>query len=81
VTPNSGNTATISWTTTTPTYSYVQYGTAAGSYGRYSPQVGLTTTPVCTLPYVPSGVVHYQLVSTDAYGDETVSADLTFIEP
>jgi hypothetical protein len=81
VTPGSGNTATIKWTTSTATYSYVQYGPAAGSYNRYSGQTSLTTAPQCTLPYVPSGVVHYQLVSTDAYGDQTVSADLTFTEP
>ena len=81
VTPASGNTATIKWTTSTPTYSYVQYGPAAGSYNRYTAQTALTTTPQCTLPYVPSGVVHYQLVSTDAFGTQTVSADMTFTEP
>jgi hypothetical protein len=81
VSPASGNTATIKWTTSTATYSYVQYGPAAGSYNRYTAQTSLTTSPQCALPYVPSGVVHYQLVSTDAYGDQTVSADLTFTEP
>jgi hypothetical protein len=30
---------------------------------------------------VPSGTIHYQLVSTDAYGNQTVSTDMTFLEP
>jgi len=81
VTPAANNTATINWTTSEPAYSYVQYGTAAGSYGRYSAQTSLTTTPQCTLPYVPSGIVHYQLVSADANGNQVVSLDATFSEP
>ncbi len=81
VTPSTGNTATITWTTSTPTNSYVQFGTAAGSYNMYSAQTNLTTNPQCKLPFVPSGVIHYQLVSTDAYGAQTMSADLTFTEP
>ncbi|MGD0796574.1 MAG: fibronectin type III domain-containing protein, partial [Acidobacteriaceae bacterium] len=79
--PAANHTATISWTTSTPTYSYVQYGASAGNYGDYSAQTALTTTPDCTLPYVPSGTIHYQLVSTDAYGNQTVSTDMTFLEP
>jgi hypothetical protein len=59
----------------------VQYGTAAGAYGAYSVQTNLTSTPQCFLPYVPSGTVHYQLVSTDAYGNRVVSPDATFVEP
>jgi hypothetical protein len=81
VTPSTGNTATISWTTSTPTNSYVQLGTTAGSYNMYSAPTTLMTNPQCKLPFVPSGVIHYQLVSTDAYGTQTVSADATFIEP
>jgi hypothetical protein len=81
VTPASNNTATISWTTSTPTNSYVQYGTAAGSYGYYSALTSLTTTPTCTLSYVPNGTIHYQLVSTDANGNITTSSDMTFTEP
>ncbi len=81
VTPADNHTATISWTTSAPTYSYVQYGPAAGVYGRYSAQTNLTATPPCTLGYVPSGVNHYQLVSTDANGNQVVSPDATFIEP
>jgi hypothetical protein len=79
--PATNHTATISWTTSTPTNSYVQYGTTAGVYGAYSVQTALTTTPQCFLPYVQSGTVHYQLVSTDAYGNQVTSPDATFVEP
>jgi hypothetical protein len=47
----------------------------------YSAQTALTSNPQCKLPYVPSGVIHYQLVSTDAYGTQTLSVDATFLEP
>jgi len=79
--PALNNTATVNWTTSVPTNSYVQYGTSASSYGYYSALTTLTTTPNCTLSYVPSGTVHYQLVSTDANGNQTTSPDMTFIEP
>jgi hypothetical protein len=81
INPGSNNTAAISWTTSAPTNSYVQYGTAAGAYGAYSVQTALTSTPQCILPYVPSGTVHYQLVSADAYGNRVLSPDATFVEP
>jgi YVTN family beta-propeller protein len=81
VTPATGNTATISWTTSVPTNSYVQFGPSAGNYNGYSPQTSLTTTPQCKLPYVPSGIVHYQLISSDASGNQYTSPDATFIEP
>jgi hypothetical protein len=79
--PSTSNQATINWTTSVPTYSYVQYGTAAGTYVRYSTLTGLTTTPQCVLPYVPSGTVHYQLVSTNVDGVQVISPDMTFVEP
>jgi hypothetical protein len=59
----------------------VQYGTAAGAYGAYTAQTALTSTPQCSLSYVPSGTVHYQLVSTDASGNQVVTPDATFVEP
>jgi hypothetical protein len=79
--PAANNTATINWTTSVPTYSYVQYGTAAGAYGAYTAQTALTSTPQCNLLYVPSGTAHYQLVSTDASGNQVVTPDATFVEP
>jgi phosphodiesterase/alkaline phosphatase D-like protein len=81
VTPGSGNTASIGWTTSVPTYSYVQYGTSSGNYIRYSALTSLTASPNVSLGYVPSGTVYYQLVSTDANGDLVVSAEATFVEP
>ena len=81
VTPAPGNTATIKWTTSVAAYSYVQFGAAAGSYGMYSARTGLTTSPVCNPAYVPSGTIHFQLVSVDALGNMTLSPDLTFVEP
>jgi hypothetical protein len=81
VVPASNHTATISWTTSVPTNSYVQFGTAAGSYTSYSPLTSLTTTPSCSLGYVPSGTIHYQLVSTNANGNQVISPDATFVEP
>jgi hypothetical protein len=81
VTPGSGNTASISWTTSAPTYSYVQYGPSSGNYNRYSPQSSLTASPNVSLGFVPSGTVYYQLVSTDANGDQVVSPEAMFVEP
>jgi hypothetical protein len=42
---------------------------------------GYSTTPHSSLPYVPSGTVHYQLVGTDAFGNQYISPDATFVEP
>ncbi|MDP9051001.1 MAG: fibronectin type III domain-containing protein, partial [Acidobacteriota bacterium] len=79
--PAANNKATISWTTSVPTNNYVQFGTASGVYGAYSVQTNLTSTPQCFLSYVPSGTIHYQLVSAGANGNQTTSPDMTFIEP
>jgi hypothetical protein len=79
-TPGANHTATISWTTSVATTSYVLFGPTT-SYGFYSPWTGSTTTPSCALSYVPSGTVHYQVVSTDANGNQVASADMTFTEP
>jgi alpha-L-arabinofuranosidase len=80
VTPKTGNTAVISWTTSVPTTSYVQYGTTT-SYNYYSAQTSLTASPSCSLGFVPSGLIHYQLVSTDSNGNQYLSPDYTFTEP
>jgi YVTN family beta-propeller protein len=81
VTKNTNNTASISWTTSVPTSSYVQYGTSSGNYVRFTARTSLTTTPNCTLAFVPSGTVYYQLVSIDGYGNQVVSKEATFVEP
>jgi hypothetical protein len=79
--PAAGNTAAIRWTTSVPTDSYVQFGTSSGIYNRYSPQTSLTATPQCSLGYVPSGTIFYQLISMDANGNQVVSPEATFVEP
>ena len=81
VTPASGNTGAVGWTTSVPSFSFVQYGSAAGNYVSYSGTSPLTVSPRITLGYVPSGLIHFQLVSMDSLGNRTVSADMTFIEP
>jgi hypothetical protein len=78
--PGAGNTAQISWTTSVPTTSYVQFGSTT-SYNHWSSLTSLTTNPNPAMGWVPSGTVHYQLVSTDANGNQTVSPDYTFQEP
>jgi YVTN family beta-propeller protein len=81
VTKNTNNTASISWTTSVPTFSYVQYGTSSGNYIRFTARTSLTTSPNCILAFVPSGTVYYQLVSVDASGNQVVSKEATFVEP
>ncbi len=76
----SGNTAQISWTTSVPANSYVTFGPTT-SYGRWSSTTSSTTSPSPSIGYVPSGTIHYQLISTDQYGNQTVSPDYTFVEP
>ncbi len=80
-TPATGNTASITWTTSVPTYSYVQFGTSSRNYTRYSAQTSLTASPKCALGFVPSGTIYYQLFSTDAGGNQAVSPEGTFVEP
>jgi hypothetical protein len=78
--PEANNMAQITWTTSVPSTSFVTYGSDT-NYGRWSSQTGSTTSPAPSLGYVPSGVVHYQLYSTDRYGNQTISPDYTFVEP
>ncbi len=80
VVPGTGSTAQISWTTSVPTTSYVQFGSTT-AYNHWSTLTSLTTSPNPAMGWVPSGTVHYQLVSTDANGNQTISPDYTFQEP
>jgi hypothetical protein len=63
-----------------PAFSYVQYGSDA-NYGRWSTYTALIVNPKPALAWVPSGIVHYQLVSIDDLGNQTISPDYTFVEP
>ncbi len=80
VVPGSNDTAQASWTTSVPTNSYVQFGPTT-NYNRWSTRTDLTTNPKPNMGWVPSGLTHYQLVSTDANGVQTISPDYTFVEP
>jgi hypothetical protein len=80
VKPGPNNKVEISWTTSVPTFSYVQFGSTT-AYNRFSTRTPLTVKPNPSITWVPSGVVHYQLVSTDSAGKQTVSPDQTFVEP
>ncbi len=80
VVPGNNHTAQVSWTTSAPGFSYLQYGTTT-DYGWWTSQTSLTTTPSVSLGWVPTGVIHYHLVSMDVLGNQTVSPDYTFTEP
>jgi hypothetical protein len=76
-TPNTGNTAVVSWSVSKPATSQVEYGTNL-SYGWWTAG---TTGLQSTLSWVPSGTIHFRIHSTDSSGNETVTPDYTFTEP
>jgi len=76
-TPSSGNTAMVSWTVSEAATTQVEYGVDT-NYGWWSPATTSNSTP---LGYVPSGTVHYRLHSTDSFGNQTITPDMTFTEP
>ena len=71
--------ATISWTTDEPTTSSIAYGTDA-TYGSMVDSGSLNLTHGLLLTgFSPNQSVYYRITSVDASGNETVSADRTFI--
>jgi hypothetical protein len=74
---NSG--ATITWTTSTPANSQVSFGTttAYGSTTALNPAL-VTGHSQALTGLAPSTTYHVQVASTDAYGQQTLSADFTF---
>jgi hypothetical protein len=80
VTPAANHTATISWSLSKLATSQIQYGTSP-SYGFWSTATIPMQNPSVTLGYVPSGIIHYHIISTDPAGNQAVSPDATFIEP
>ena len=80
VVPATGNKAQITWITSRPASSYVEFGLTT-AYGSWSSKTDLTTHAKPDLGWVPKGLVHYQLVSIDAIGNKAVSRDYTFVEP
>ncbi len=71
--------ATISWSTDEMATARVEYGETS-SYGLVSPEeASMSTEHSVVLKDLRSGVTyHYRVRSTDAAGNETVSADRTF---
>ncbi len=71
--------ATITWTTSTPASSQVNYGTttAYGSTTALDPTMRTAHAQPLT-GLTPSTTYHVQVASTDAYGQQSVSADFTF---
>jgi hypothetical protein len=78
--PSADHTAQISWTTSVPANSYIVYGLTTG-YGSWSTRTNLGTVSQLSIGWVPSGVIHYQIVSMDSYGNQSMSPDFTFVEP
>ena len=75
--PGPNHTANMSWSVSKAATTQVEYGPDT-SYGRWS----LTTAGTQTaLGWVPSGIIHYRIRSTDPMGNLSVSGDFTFVEP
>jgi hypothetical protein len=72
-------TAVISWVTTTPSSSRVNYGTTSGYGSSTTLDTTLVTTHQQTITgLTPSTSYHYRVRSQDANGLELVSGDYTF---
>ena len=80
LTPAANHTAAVSWSLSKPAASQVEYGLST-AYGLWSSPTALTQNPNVALGWVPSGIIHYRIHSTDPSGNQSVSADATFIEP
>ena len=80
VVPSPNNQVRISWKTSVPTSSFVQIGKTT-TYDRWSKRTDMTTNPEPEITWVPSGVIHFQVVSVDAKGNQATSPDQTFVEP
>lgn len=78
----SSSEATISWSTDELATTQVEYGETQ-DYGRRTPaDAGLAREHSIVLKDLRSGITyHYRVRSTDAAGNETVSADRTFNTP
>ena len=71
--------ATVSWTTSEPGSSQVEYGADQG-YGSetpFIPPLGISRA-VTIAGLSPNATYHYRIKSGDDCGNETVSADMTF---
>ena len=75
--PGPNHTASMSWSLSKAATTQVEYGLDT-SYGRWSMTTAGTQT---ALGWVPSGIIHYRIRSTDSMGNLSVSGDFTFVEP
>ncbi len=70
---------TVSWTTSTPTNSVVEFGTTS-SYGRSTPLIPefVTSHTVILSGLVAQTLYHFRVKSADGAGNQGISADSTF---
>ena len=81
VTASTGSTsAAISWTTTEPADSQVEYGETS-SYGNTTPlDASMVTSHAASVSgLTPSTAYHYRVLSRDAAGNLATSGDFTFV--
>jgi outer membrane protein assembly factor BamB len=79
---NSSTAATITWTTSTPSNSQVNYGTSSAYGSATGLDAALVTShsePVTGL--TPNTTYHFQVVSVDASGQSSSSTDYSFTTP
>ncbi|OGS23643.1 MAG: hypothetical protein A2297_03050 [Elusimicrobia bacterium RIFOXYB2_FULL_48_7] len=71
--------AVITWTTNEPSTSQVEYGKTTG-YGKMSIEDPAYVTPhsVALIELQANNVYHFRVISRDASGNESTSADYTF---
>jgi hypothetical protein len=80
VADTTSSTATITWSTSTPATSCVEYGTSAG-YGHMTElDPALTNEHTVVIEGLdPETLYHFRVLSADAYGQEVKSSDQTFV--
>ncbi len=79
VADTTASTATITWSTSTPATSRVEYGTGAGYGVMTALDPELTNEHTVVLEDLdPETLYHFRVLSTDSYGQEVKSPDRTF---
>ncbi|MGE5644760.1 MAG: DUF4082 domain-containing protein, partial [Acidobacteriota bacterium] len=80
VTPHAGGSATITWTTSKPANSRVDYGPTS-SLGTTVSDTNLVTAHTMQLTGLTAGTVYsYRVTSVDAFGNSAASTIATFLE-
>jgi hypothetical protein len=80
---NNSADATVTWTTSTATLGFVNWGTTSGTYFGWSPlESGYATVHSRDVPNLPAGQQIYFVVRTkDQAGNQSVSAEQSFTLP